>query len=114
MVEHGINFQVRHLNGMNIVQMPKYPCSFCKKNEATQLCDFIIGYCWTSAKDEKGRMIGHYHETCDNQICKECAVNVSGFEFCPSCNELHKLVEQKHDKRKGRLLVDIAFGKFHE
>lgn len=95
-----------------VVKMPKYPCSFCKKNEATQFCDFVIGYGWTSAK-EKGRMIGGYHITCDNQICKECATSVpGGFDFCPSCNELLKLIEKKHDRRPGRLLLDITHGRY--
>jgi hypothetical protein len=94
----------------NTIVLPKYPCSFCKKREATLFCDFVIGYSWTTAKDEKGRMIGSYHETCDNQICGECAIKVSGYDFCPSCDELRKLVEQKHDKRKGRMMIDILGG----
>lgn len=60
-----------------VARMPKYPCTFCRKNEATQLCEFVVG-----------RMIGSYHEKCDNVICKECATTLSGFEFSPSCNEL--------------------------
>jgi len=64
-----------------VAVMPKYPCTFCRKNEATQLCDFVVGYSWTSAKDERGRMIGRYHETCDNAICKECAQQSHGLSF---------------------------------
>lgn len=94
-----------------VLKMPKYPCSFCKKKEATQFCDFVIGYAWTSAKDEKGRMIGGHHLTCDNQICKECATTIGGFDFCPSCNELRKMIEEKHDRRPGRLMADIVFGR---
>lgn len=98
---------------MTVLQMPKYPCTFCKKNEATQLCDFVVNYAWTTMKNEKGRMIGSYHETCDNEICKECAVQMAGYyEFCPSCNELHKLIQRKHDKRRGRMMIDVAFGRY--
>jgi hypothetical protein len=96
------------------VSLPKYPCSFCKKNEATQLCDFVIGYYWTSAKDRRGRILGGQYQTCDNQMCKECSMNVNSFEFCPSCNELHQMVREKHDRRKGRLLIDSLFGKEDE
>ncbi|MBY0052303.1 hypothetical protein ABE205_19430 [Brevibacillus agri] len=98
---------------VEVLKMPKYPCSFCKKNEATQFCDFVIGYAWTSAKDEKGRMIGGYHETCDNEICKECATTVhGGFDFCPSCNKLREMIEKQHDKRGGRMMKDIVFGRY--
>lgn len=96
---------------MNIIKLPKYPCSFCKKNEATQLCDFVVGYAWTSMKDEKGRMIGRYHETCNNQICKSCATNHAGYDLCPSCNELYKLIQKKHDRRIGNFLIDLVSGR---
>jgi hypothetical protein len=95
-----------------VARMPKYPCTFCRKNESTQLCDFVVGYSWTSAKDERGRMIGGHHETCDNAICKECATTVSGFEFCPSCNELHATIQKHHDKRRSKVNIDIAFGRY--
>ncbi|NGQ95029.1 hypothetical protein G3578_07495 [Brevibacillus sp. SYP-B805] len=95
---------------VEVLKMPKYPCSFCKKKEATQFCDFVIGYAWTSAK-EKGKMIGGYHVTCDNEICKDCATTApGGFDFCPSCNELRRMIEEKHDKRPGKLMAAIAFG----
>lgn len=96
----------------NHIVLPKYPCSFCKKREATQFCDFVIGYSWTTAKDENGKMIGPQQKTCDNQICKECATNICGYDFCPSCNELRMLVERKHDKRRGGLMIDIVLGEF--
>ncbi|WP_052092214.1 hypothetical protein NYE80_24105 [Paenibacillus sp. FSL H7-0357] len=95
----------------NVAKMPKYPCTFCRRNEATQLCDFVVGYLWTSAKDQRGHMIGGHHETCDNGICKECATNVAGFEFCPSCNKLHAMIQKDHDKRRSKLNIDIAFGR---
>ncbi|MED3932925.1 hypothetical protein [Priestia megaterium] len=90
--------------------MPKYPCSFCKVNEATQFCDFVVDYSWTTAKNEQGLMIGPQQHTCDNQICIECSIKVCGYDFCPSCNELRKMIKQKHDERKGRLMIDIISG----
>jgi hypothetical protein len=66
-----------------IVEMPKNPCFVCKKREATQLCDFVVDYVWTTMKDERGRMIGNTHITCDMPLCKECSYKVAGFDFCP-------------------------------
>jgi hypothetical protein len=97
---------------VTIIKMPKYPCSFCKKKEATQFCDFVIDHWWTSAKDNKGRMIGRQEVTCDNQICKECLTNVVGLEYCPSCFKLYEYIQKNHDKRKGRMMGDITFGRF--
>lgn len=97
---------------MTVIQLPKYPCSFCKKNESTQFCDFVIDHWWTTAKDEKGHMIGSQDVTCDNQLCKECVTSVAGKEFCPSCNKLYEYVKKNHDKRKGRMMTDIVFGHF--
>lgn len=59
-------------------------CKFCKRKEATKLCDYPVGE-WTSP-----HMIIKYGKriTCDNQMCDECAVNL-GYEmdFCPDCME---------------------------
>lgn len=44
-------------------------CPFCRKRQATQLCDFPVG---------KGK-------TCDRPICKECAVVVDpDRDHCPT------------------------------
>lgn len=93
-----------------VLAMPKHPCPFCKKNESTQFCDFIIDYFWTSAKDEKGRMIGSTQATCDNQICQKCAVSGGGKDFCPSCAELYEYVKKNHKRMPGRLLAEKIFG----
>ncbi|MFF2528195.1 hypothetical protein ACFVS2_04690 [Brevibacillus sp. NPDC058079] len=29
---------------VEVLKTPKYPCSICKRKEATQFCDFVIGY----------------------------------------------------------------------
>lgn len=78
---------------MTVFQMPKNPCVFCHKHEATQLCDFVVDYLWTSAKDARGHMIGRTHQTCDNAICKECATEVATHEFCPTCYEQYQLIQ---------------------
>jgi|GEM_PF-5968837 len=87
---------------MSVVQMPERPCPFCHKNEATQLCDFVVDYVWTTMKDERGHMIGPMHLTCDNDMCKECATNIAGHEFCPSCAKLYEYVQHHHEIRRTR------------
>lgn len=94
---------------MTVVQMPKYPCSFCRRNEATQLCDFVIDYGGAIIFCGKDGGIEPPHPiTCDNEICTECAVKYNGHEFCPSCAELHKLVLQNHDRRMRRMPLFIT------
>ena len=90
----------------NVLALPTRPCSFCHKKEATQLCDFVVDYVWTSMKDKHGHIIGPLHITCDNEICKDCAMRIGGHEFCPSCHKLYLYVEQNHDRRKRRGSID--------
>jgi hypothetical protein len=71
---------------------PENPCPFCGKNEATQLCDFVVDYIWTS-------MMGAQHETCDNAMCTDCATKATAYEFCPTCAKLYEYVRKNH-KRK--------------
>lgn len=102
------------MSNSSVIQMPKYPCQFCKKNEATQLCDFVIDYFWTSVKDEWGKMIGKCRHTCDNEMCKECAIQVAGHEFCPSCAKLHKYVLQHHDRRPRPMMAATLYGRYEK
>ena len=69
-----------------VVLLPAHPCPYCHKNEATQLCDFVVDYIWTSHPDH----FGLQYLTCDNSMCKECATNVAGHEFCPDCAKLYE------------------------
>ncbi|MCY9545176.1 hypothetical protein M5X02_31610, partial [Paenibacillus alvei] len=97
----------------NVVKMPKHPCPFCKKNDSTQLCDFVIGTAWTTVKDEKGHMIGSYYETCDNEMCKECAsLQTGGYEYCPSCQKLHEYVQKNHVRRPRPMAVAQIMGRY--
>lgn len=97
---------------MTVVTMPKYPCSFCKKNEATQFCDFVVDYAATLfLSPRNGGIMPPHPTTCDNQICKACAIQYNGHEFCPSCNTLHSYIRKHHDRRTGRMMADIVFGK---
>jgi hypothetical protein len=95
----------------NIVSLPKYPCSFCKRNEATQLCDLgnrlLLDECQGSERKNSWWLTSNMRLPDMN----DCAVNVNSFEFRPSCNDLHKTIQEKHDKRKCRLLIDSVFGK---
>lgn len=100
---------------MAVIKMPKYPCSFCRKNEATQLCDFVVDYSnaiFFSGKD--GGVMPPHPDTCDNEICKSCAIQYNGHEFCPSCEKLHQHIKRNHDKRKGWLKYDTLFGREEE
>lgn len=100
---------------MNVLSMPKYPCSFCRKNEATQFCDFVIDYASTTFRSPRdGGIIPPHPTTCDNQLCKGCVIQYNGHEFCPSCNKLHQYIQVNHDRKPGRMMSDIVFGKFKE
>lgn len=53
-------------------------CHFCRKRKHTKLCDFVVGKLWTSIDCRT------ITETCDHQMCDECATELSpGFDFCP-------------------------------
>lgn len=95
---------------MSIQQFHKYPCSFCKKNEATQLCDFVVDYgAGILFSSRNGGHMPPHPETCDNQICKSCAIRYNGHEFCPSCDKLFKYIIANRDRRMNRLLTDKVF-----
>lgn len=95
-----------------VIQMPKYPCAFCKKREATQLCDFVIGYERTFfASGRDGWIDPPKRRTCDNEICSECVTSHEGFEHCPSCEELYQHVKKNHDRRPQKWMAAVAFGR---
>ncbi|OZS79463.1 hypothetical protein CF394_00735 [Tetzosporium hominis] len=61
---------------MNDPKVFENPCAICRKREATQLCDFVTEYFWVS---HKGQVTG----TCDLPICRDCAHESGGHDFCP-------------------------------
>ena len=67
-----------------VVSLPKHPCPFCRRNEATELCDFVD--IWTLHPGNFGIL----RQTCNNKMCKECATTVDGHEFCPDCAKLYE------------------------
>lgn len=70
---------------MDIVPF-KERCWFCRKRKATKLCDFVVGYLFTSIDFKKST------QTCDRQICDECATELGDeFHFCP----LHVKITQE-------------------
>ena len=75
----------------DITNIPQNPCAECRVNEATQLCDFVTEYAWTSLKDEHGRMIGPMKSTCDLPMCKSCAVSYPGHDLCKQHERIMKL-----------------------
>ena len=82
-----------------ILIMPENPCPFCGKNEATQLCDFVVDYTWTSLKDDHGIIMGSRTVTCDNAVCKECSTRIASHDICPTCAELYEYVRKNHKRR---------------
>lgn len=64
-----------------VIKLPEDPCAICRKNEATQLCDFVIGYSWISHQ-------GNVTHTCDLPMCKECSDHHSGHDFCPQHSKM--------------------------
>ena len=66
---------IKHISKENL-------CLFCKKREATLLCDMPHSTIVTHARGSgfESRII-----TCDRRICTECATRVNGFDFCPEC-----------------------------
>lgn len=87
---------------VGIVGLPKNRCEFCKKREATKLCDKVKG---------EYRYIGHPPRingkvdwsipmtgimTCDRMICDECSTNIDGMDICPKClKEIKKVLGVK-------------------
>jgi hypothetical protein len=96
----------------NVIKKPEYPCSFCKRREATQFCDFVFDYQGTIFMSERdGGIQAPSPVTCDNEICSECAAKYNGHDFCPSCESLRKQLKLAHDKRHGKLMMDGAMGR---
>lgn len=61
-------------------------CVFCRKKEATLLCDFVDGYIWNNVDFKR------VPDTCDRSMCKECATELGEeFHFCPKCVEVAKI-----------------------
>lgn len=82
-------------------------CMFCGKNTATQLCDMPK---FISHKT----LIKQIVQTCDNKMCKECALQYREFEYCPTCtSEMIVAVmrkPQKQQKPKNPCWVDFEKG----
>lgn len=76
---------------MSIKKLPENRCQFCKKREATKLCDKVKGeysYIGHPPKingkiDMTIQMTGL--RTCDKKMCDICATNISGMDLCPDC-----------------------------
>ena len=63
-----------------MIPLPEDPCALCRKREATQLCDFVTRYYWTSTE-------GCTTGTCDLPMCLECAHSIGAHDFCPEHHE---------------------------
>lgn len=69
-------------------------CVFCKKREATLLCDVPVMTVSSHFRD-----IGFKHHiiTCDKRLCEECTIKVFGFDYCPDC--MQKIKTASKEKR---------------
>lgn len=74
-------------------------CDCCHTKIATKLCDYIVGY-WNVAF-----ICGRYsynefanqnrYETCDLNLCDDCAHRHNGFDFCPNHWRLLQLAKKR-------------------
>ena len=75
-----------------IIELPKNVCEFCKKREATLLCDKVIGVSrWVVPPSDLPLSTDERIVTCSRRICKKCATNIDGMDLCPDC--LRKIKE---------------------
>lgn len=91
-----------------IIQLPKKPCALCRKNEVEVLCDFVVGYYWTTLKDDDGK------RTCDLPMCFECREKGSGHDFCPyhfkmldSLRNPDKELEKRTQQYLGKVIMEM-------
>lgn len=85
---------------MNEVLEPDFKlglCAVCKKQHATQFCDYIMEYHNNimfmrdrkSFNEENRR--GSQYETCDLSLCRDCAQEISrDHDLCPHHFGLHQ------------------------
>jgi hypothetical protein len=71
-----------------VIKIPENPCAICRKKEATQLCDFVIDYVWTSHH-------GNGTLTCDLPMCTECSDHRGSHDFCPQHSQMLKDLDLK-------------------
>jgi hypothetical protein len=94
---------------LNDPKVFEHPCAICRKREATQLCDYVIGYnnSIIFIRDYKKFIEENSackHETCDLPICKECAKNAGhNLDFCPHHYELYLQKELPEHLKKAQL-----------
>jgi hypothetical protein len=67
-------------------------CEICRKKEVTKLCDYAVGSGVVTSRDFQ-----ELPETCDKQMCSECATNVwFNCELCPEhANEVRSMLIAK-------------------
>jgi hypothetical protein len=70
------------------IKLPENPCAICRKREATQLCDFVIYYVWTSHH-------GNGTLTCDLPMCTECSDQRGSHDFCHQHSQMLKDLDLK-------------------
>lgn len=66
-------------------------CPFCRKREATLLCDMPVN---KVIRHARGYGFDSHILTCDKMICTECTTRVNGFDFCPDCVKTIKITQK--------------------
>jgi len=93
-------------------------CAVCRKNPATQFCDYIMEYhnnliFMRNRRDfnEINRR-GEQYETCDLPICKNCSYEISrDHDLCPHHFSIHQkrgLPNPFQNKRRAQARAYIA------
>lgn len=57
-------------------------CDFCKRREATLMCDVPVMKVASHAKDVG---FDSHIITCDRKLCENCTTRVYGFDYYPDC-----------------------------
>lgn len=86
---------------------PKTMCPFCKRREATRLCDAPtarVRFCGHPPRAEM-REYGHFISSleelalCSRMICDECATEIAPeVDFCPHC--MDRILKKYHARNK--------------
>lgn len=70
---------------------PKTVCAFCKKREATLMCDEMTGTIETLGHPPRvgGKPVENWEMKriihCDKPMCSRCATHITGMDVCPRC-----------------------------
>ena len=75
---------------MDTIKFPQNVCVFCKKREATLLCDKVTGVMTYAGHPPKINGVTQNWPMesimhCSRPMCEKCATNITGMDLCPKC-----------------------------